>query len=70
MQFSRHARRRCRLYNVTQKEVDAAFPEAERVGTDNQGRPLYDMQIRHIRIRAVVALDRPDLIVTLFERKP
>jgi hypothetical protein len=39
------------------------------VDGDESGRPRYTGEVRGIRIRVVVALDEPDLIVTIHERR-
>jgi hypothetical protein len=39
------------------------------VGRDSKGRPRYVGRVRGVRIRVVVAVDEPDLIVTIHDRK-
>jgi hypothetical protein len=36
---------------------------------DEDGKPRYVGEIRGVRVRVVVALDEPDLIVTIHERR-
>jgi hypothetical protein len=39
------------------------------VDSDEDGKPRYTGEIRGVRVRVVVALDEPDLIVTIHERR-
>lgn len=39
------------------------------IDRDEDGKPLYVGYIRGVRVRVVVALDEPDLIVTIHNRR-
>jgi hypothetical protein len=39
------------------------------VDRDGNGKPRYTGEIKGMRVRVVVALDEPDLIVTIHERR-
>jgi hypothetical protein len=62
MQFTRHAKNRLRLYKLTREQAEAAVASGNRAGTDPDGRPLYTAG----GVTVVVALDKPNLIVTLY----
>jgi len=50
---------------------DAEFVVANPAGIDRdwRGRPRYLGYVRGLRVRVVVALDEPDLIVTIHPRR-
>jgi hypothetical protein len=50
-------------------DVEDAIVHSTFVDRDDDGRPRYTGEIRGERVRVVVALDDPDLIVTIHERK-
>jgi hypothetical protein len=39
------------------------------IDCDEDGKPRYTGEIRGVRVRIVVALEEPDLIVTIHERR-
>jgi hypothetical protein len=43
--------------------------EPEAVDFDEYGKPRYIGEIKGVRVRVVVALDEPDLIVTIHDRR-
>jgi len=53
----------------TLEEVERVIMEPVRVDQDPDGRLRYTGAIRGVRVRVVVALDEPDLIVTIHERR-
>lgn len=70
MQIGRHAKRRMRLYGLTTADVTAAITAPAHVDTDDKGRTRYWAEHpEHRYIRVVVAVDRPDLIVTVHPRR-
>jgi hypothetical protein len=69
VRFSRHAKNNARDLDVTIEEAEWAIQDALLVDADYRGRRRYTSYIRHIRVRIVVALDEPDLIVTIHERR-
>jgi hypothetical protein len=48
-----------------ERVVGAAMPS----GPDDLGNPTYIGFIRDLRVRVVIALDEPDLVVTIHERR-
>lgn len=45
--------------------MELVIAEPEAVDVDEYGKPRYIGEIRGVRVRVVVALDEPDLIVTI-----
>jgi len=43
--------------------------DPRQIESDEDGRPLYSGFLRGVHVRAVVALDEPDLIVTIHEKR-
>jgi hypothetical protein len=54
---------------MTQREVECMIRRSEAIYRDEEGRPLYLGTVRGVAICAVVALDEPDLIVTIFRKE-
>ncbi len=54
---------------VTAADAEAMISNPDQVDFDEDGKPRYTGYIRGIRMRAVVALDEPDVIVTIHERR-
>jgi uncharacterized protein DUF4258 len=69
MVFTRHARNGMRRLGVTAEQVEAIIAAPERLDRDPEGRPRYVGMAGQRRIRIVAALDNPDLIVTVHERR-
>jgi hypothetical protein len=69
VRFSRHAKNNARDLNASVEDAECAIQDAFSVDVDYDGRPRYTSYIRGIRVRIVVALDDPDLIVTIHERR-
>jgi hypothetical protein len=69
MRFSRHAKNWARRFKVNVDEAEAVIAHPLSTGSDDDGKPQYIGYIRGIRVRIVVALDDPDLIVTIHERR-
>jgi hypothetical protein len=53
---------------MTQLDAEWAISRSVAVERDAQGRPRYLAEIRGVPIWIVVALDEPDLIVTIYKR--
>jgi hypothetical protein len=49
--------------------VERVIEEPISIDHDEDGRPRYTGEIRGVRVRVVVALDEPDVIVTIHERR-
>jgi hypothetical protein len=54
---------------MTQREVEAMICNPDAIERDEKGKPMYLGVVRGVPICAVVALDEPDLIVTIFRRE-
>jgi predicted dienelactone hydrolase len=69
VKLTRHAKNKARWLGVTRKEIENVIAAPLRRDADSNGKPRYEGWVRDIRVRAVVALDEPDLIVTIQERR-
>jgi hypothetical protein len=69
VRFSRHAKNNARDLEATVEDAERVIQDAVHTDTDFGGRPRYTGYIRGIRVRVVVALDDPGLIVTIHERR-
>lgn len=69
MRLSRHAKNQARRLGVDLFEAEALIAHPAQFDHDEFGRLRYTGQIRGVRMRIVVALDEPDLIVTIHERR-
>jgi hypothetical protein len=67
VRFTRHARQRLKLYGVTQAQVTAAIRSSAADSIDPRGNPRYHGWIDGRVIRIVLALDDPELVITLHE---
>jgi hypothetical protein len=69
VRFSRHAKNNARDIGATVADAERLIQTAIHVDTDLRGRPRYTGYIREVRVRVVVALDDPNLIVTIHQRR-
>jgi mRNA-degrading endonuclease RelE of RelBE toxin-antitoxin system len=69
MRLSRHAKNRARQLKATIGDVEAVLAEPIRVEVEQDGKPCYIGYIHGVRVRVILALDEPDLIVTIHERR-
>jgi hypothetical protein len=69
MRFTRHAKNEARWLRASVADAEAVIAHPIRVDRDEDGKPRYTGEIRGIRVRVVVALDEPDLIVTIHQRR-
>ncbi len=69
MRLSRHAKNRLRHLKGTAADVEWLVANPVRVGRDPTGKPQYTGYIQGIRVRVVFALDEPDFVVTIHERR-
>jgi hypothetical protein len=67
--LSRHAKNELRALDATLRDVEKAIADPIRIDSDPNGRPRYTGYIRGIRVRIVIAVDEPDLVVTIHERR-
>jgi hypothetical protein len=54
---------------MTQWDVESMISDPEVVDRDEEGRPLYLGTVRGVPVCAVIALDEPDLIVTIIRKE-
>jgi hypothetical protein len=69
VRFSRHAKNKAREIGVTVADAERLISSAIYCDTDLEGRPRFTGCLYGQRIRVVVALDDPDQIVTIHERR-
>ena len=69
MRFTRHARQRLKLYRVTRDQAEAIAASGTLTGHDASGNPRRTGAVDDRTIVVVIALDNPDLIITLYERR-
>jgi len=69
MEFSRHARNRMRRLGISRQDVERLRAESEAWDEDPDGRRRYVGHVRGTRVRVVVAVDNPDLVVTVHARR-
>jgi hypothetical protein len=69
VRFSRHAKNKARDLKVSVADAEAMVARATVVDRDVDGRPRYTGYIGGVPVRVIVALDDPELIVTIYERR-
>lgn len=69
MRLSRHTKNEARRLQLTQTDLENVIANPIRIDRDPSGKPRYTGYASGIRLRIVVALDEPDLIVTIHERR-
>jgi len=69
VRFSRHAKNWARQHRFTVADAEEVIAHPLRVDSDKKGKPRYTGYIAGVRVRIVVALDEPDLIVTIHGRR-
>lgn len=69
MKIGRHAKRRMRLYNVNQTDVERIAATGDDDGTDQHGNPRKIGQVDGRWIRVIIAQDDPTVIITVYERR-
>jgi len=57
-----------RALNLLPKEVERVVREGIQVAPDEDGRKRFEGDLGKIVIRVVMAVDRPDLVVTVYRR--
>jgi hypothetical protein len=68
VRLTKHARNRARLYGITQAEVKAVAAWGQPDGVDERGNPCRIDELDGRRIRVIIALDDPELIITVYPR--
>jgi hypothetical protein len=69
MRLTRHAKNYLRNAAATLGDVEQVIEMPSFFDRDDEGRPRYTGEVRGVRLRVVVALDEPDLIVTIHDRR-
>ena len=69
MRLTRHAKNELRNLQATLADIEDAISNPIWVDRDPNGKPRYTGYIGAVRVRIVVALDEPDLIVTIHKRR-
>jgi hypothetical protein len=69
MRLSRHAKNEARRLGATPAELEDLIADPVRFDRDESGKPRYTGYLGEVRVRVVVALDEPNLIVTIHERR-
>lgn len=68
MRFSRHARNQMQLYRLTEEDAELVRADPISTDTDPDGRSRFVGIVDGRRVRLVLAVDDPDLVVTFHER--
>jgi hypothetical protein len=69
VELTRHAKNQLRWLKLSGEELEWLVANPISVDRDPFGRPRYLGEIEGRRIRVVLALDEPDLVVTLHPRR-
>jgi hypothetical protein len=69
MRLTRHAKNNARWLRVSLADVEEVIAHPISVDRDENGKRRYKGLIRGVCVRVVVALDEPDLIVTIHDRR-
>jgi len=69
MRLTRHAKNYLRNAAATLSDVEQVIERPAFFDRDDEGRPRCTGEVRGVRLRVVVALDEPDLIVTIHDRR-
>jgi uncharacterized protein DUF4258 len=69
VRLTRHAKNELRSLDATLADVEYLITNPDQEDRDPEGRPRYIGHLQGVRVRVVVALDEPDLIVTIHERR-
>jgi hypothetical protein len=69
MYFTRHARNRARGLGVSLADAEHVIGNAEWIDCDEDGLPRYTGYVGEFKVRIVIALDDPELIVTIHKRR-
>ncbi len=67
--MTRHAKNGLRRIGGTLEDAEQVIANPTTVDWDYQGRPRYTGEILGRQMRIVIALDEPDLIVTIHPRR-
>lgn len=69
VELSRHAKNRARKLGASLADIEEAIANAIDVEEGDDGKSLYIARIRGVSVRIVLALDDPDFVVTIHEKR-
>ncbi len=69
VRFTRHTKNKARFYKVGLERFEAIVLGSVPVEIEAKGKPVYEGVVGGTTFRVVVALDEPDLIVTIYRRR-
>jgi hypothetical protein len=69
VRLTRHAKNELRSLGIELADAERVVADPVRVDRDPEGKLRYTGYIRDVRVRVVVALDEPDLIITIHQRR-
>ena len=69
MEFTRHARNSMRRLGLTRADVAAIILRSDNVDRDPEGRARHVGVVDGRRIRIVLALENPSIVVSVHERR-
>jgi hypothetical protein len=65
--MTRHAKNKARWLEMTIAEAEWLIENPMRIEVDRDGKPKYYGNFRGLSVCLIVALDAPDLIVTIYK---
>ncbi len=69
MRYTRHAKNQARRLGMSDADVERVVASPLYADADEDGKPRFVGDVRGVRVRVVVALDEPDLVVTIHPRR-
>lgn len=69
MRYTLHAKNRLHGLRMSDADVERIVAMPLFADTDEEGRPRFVGEARGVRVRVVIALDEPDLVVTIHPRR-
>jgi hypothetical protein len=70
VRFSRHAKNRMRLYQLSAEEIEGCLVPGNLVALDKHGHPIFEGRAHDGRpVEVVLALDAPDFVITVFSER-
>jgi hypothetical protein len=65
LDYSLHARKRMRQYQISKEEVESCLQNHEILYTDKKGNPKYTAVIGGRCIKVIVSKDNPNYVITV-----
>jgi hypothetical protein len=69
VRLTRHAKNYLRRLDGSVEDVERVIGKPIHFDRDWEGKPRYTGKIQGVSVRVVVALDEPDLVVTIHDRR-